>query len=512
MKESRSEALVLVVDDDPVARHLVTRSLEGAGYGVVSESSGEAAQAAFESRRGQCFDCIVTDYQMSGLNGVDLLSAVRAQDATIAAVLVTAEGEQELVEQSLRAGFVDFLNKPVSSAQLRSAVAKAVTATRRMRDIADMTRSVEQAGLTQKRLLTSEFHKGMLSAEVYARPIQQAGGDFFSHILVSSTEEVVVVADVSGHDLGAAYTSAYFQGMMRGMLKSGKSLNSVLQLFNEFLIEESGHSGNGAISISACGLHFDGMLNEVGMVSCGAPLSVYAAPSGLTEPACRSTSYPLGWFEDNPIVSTRHAFRGGEFVVWTDGLADLATTLNASPLSLVHGLLTCQPGDAEAPWLCRATDDLMVARIQLREKPQMLHTIVDEVYGPEQQADINQLQKYWMNSILAATYQDNIRPDCTCLYDAMLCSREALLNALRHGCLGGGTTRFQVLCRSDIGLLRIRVSDPGPGHSFDLSAHHEDAHELPEFHRGLMLIRALCSRLTSLRDGAELIMDFSWRE
>jgi anti-sigma regulatory factor (Ser/Thr protein kinase) len=69
-----------------------------------------------------------------------------------------------------------------------------------------------------------------------------------------------------------------------------------------------------------------------------------------------------------------------------------------------------------------------------------------------------------------------------------------------------------VLCRTDTGLLRIRVSDPGPGHSFDGSAHEGDERELAEDHRGLMLIRALCEHLTSLRNGAELIMDFFWKE
>jgi CheY-like chemotaxis protein/anti-sigma regulatory factor (Ser/Thr protein kinase) len=512
MKEIRVDALVLVVDDDPVARHLVTRLLEHAGYTVVAEASGEAAQAAFESRAAASFDCIVTDYQMPGLNGVDLLASVRTRDPNIAAILVTAEGEQQLVEESLRAGFVDFLNKPVSMTGLNAAVVKAVTATRRMRSVADLTRNVEQAGLTQKRLLTSEFHKGLLNAEVYARPIQQAGGDFFSHILVSPTEEVVLIADVSGHDLSAAYISAYFQGMVRGMLESGEALHSVLQRFNRFLIEESeGQSEGGSVSISACGMHFDAASSEVSIVSCGAPPAVFASPSGATEVACGSAAHPLGWFADNPIVATKRLFTGGEFLFWTDGLSDLATALNVSPLSLVHSVLTARKSDPEPAWLNRASDDILAARIQLREKPERLHTIVDESYGPQREQHINDLQKYWRNSILAATYRDQIRPDCTCLYDAMLCAREALLNALRYGCQPDETTRFQISCREDIGLLRISVSDRGPGHSFDFSAHEQSDRELPDLHRGLLLIRSLPGRLTSFRRGAELIMDFFWK-
>jgi len=93
----------------------------------------------------------------------------------------------------------------------------------------------------------------------------------------------------------------------------------------------------------------------------------------------------------------------------------------------------------------------------------------------------------------------------------MLCAREAVLNGLRYGCGEGQAVRFQVACHADIGMLRVRVSDPGPGHAFDLSIHDDNGRELCDEHRGLMLIRALCGRLASLRNGAELIMDFFWK-
>src|SRR5277367_2099065 len=114
MNDLDSRALVLAVDDDPVVRHLVTRLLETSGYRVIAEASAEQAQVTFEARGAAAFDCIVTDYQMPGLNGVDLRAWIWLRDAAISAILVTAEGEQKLVEQSLRAGFADFLNKPVS--------------------------------------------------------------------------------------------------------------------------------------------------------------------------------------------------------------------------------------------------------------------------------------------------------------------------------------------------------------------------------------------------------------
>ena len=58
------------------------------------------------------------------------------------------------------------------------------------------------------------------------------GGDFINVLPIGDERFLFLAGDVSGHDVRAAFVSAYFQGMMRGLLEHNSSLQDVLQLFN----------------------------------------------------------------------------------------------------------------------------------------------------------------------------------------------------------------------------------------------------------------------------------------
>ncbi len=494
---------ILAVDDDPVSRRLLEAALERDGHQVVVEESAERALATLERLGAGAFGCLVTDYRMPGLNGVDLRSWVSMQDPAIAAILVTAEGEQKLVEQSLRAGFADFLNKPLSTAQLRKAVNAALEQTAHRREMACLERNVEQVARTQREMLISELRTGLLAAEVFARPKYQAGGDFLSHIQVSANQEVIMLADVSGHDLAAAYVSAYYQGMVRGMLETGVSAAAVFERFNRFLADEwSPGRRDIPVSISACSLEYDRLRERISLLSCGAPEPVYTSPDGRVHRAGIIPGFPLGWFSPNPVECWSRPWEGGQFLLWTDGLADLAERLVVSPLSLAHALLE-RGGEPE--WLAQASDDIMAVRVRRADDSGngMFHPVFCGRYRPAQAAAIDQLQQYWSNSIrLAAPDLDE-----STVYDILLASREALANALAYGCRPEEIATLTGAYSPASGIFRVHVCDPGPGHDFDAAAHHADD-ELADLHRGLMLISKLARRVATARNGAELTLDF----
>jgi anti-sigma regulatory factor (Ser/Thr protein kinase) len=116
------------------------------------------------------------------------------------------------------------------------------------------------------------------------------------------------------------------------------------------------------------------------------------------------------------------------------------------------------------------------------------------------------MQAFWSRSLFMAVPE---MPEAM-VHDILLSSREAVLNALRHGCGGRAdtTAKFQIAYCAASQMVRVRVSDPGPGHQFDFSR--AEAHDLPDRHRGLFLIQHLASRVESKHGGATLIMDFAW--
>jgi CheY-like chemotaxis protein len=98
-------ALILLVDDDEVARHIVRRMLERAGHRVEEAGDGEAAVAALEG--GLVPDCMVLDLMMPRMGGVDVLRRVRgdARWQNVPVVLMTALDQGAEVESARQMGF-----------------------------------------------------------------------------------------------------------------------------------------------------------------------------------------------------------------------------------------------------------------------------------------------------------------------------------------------------------------------------------------------------------------------
>ena len=106
-----SDWTVLVVDDEADIREVVTLSLEDAGYQVVT--AGDGSQG-LETCRQVHPQIVLTDVRMPNMDGIALLEAVKAFDAAIEVIVVTAYGEMDMAIAALRRDASDFLTKPVN--------------------------------------------------------------------------------------------------------------------------------------------------------------------------------------------------------------------------------------------------------------------------------------------------------------------------------------------------------------------------------------------------------------
>lgn len=108
---------ILLAEDDPVARMLLTRQLKKAGYEVESVTDGAAALQKFQER---FYPLLVTDWEMPGMDGVSLCRAVRAMtlDGYVFILLLTARDTKENIIAGLESGADDYLTKPVHEAEL----------------------------------------------------------------------------------------------------------------------------------------------------------------------------------------------------------------------------------------------------------------------------------------------------------------------------------------------------------------------------------------------------------
>ena len=116
---------MLLADDDPVIRELVSRILEDAGYRVVTAGDGVEALELIQERRPAA---VILDVMMPGLDGIETMRRLREEPETAALpiLLVTAQASSAELRQGRELG-ADYLRKPFSADDLRARVAGLVT-------------------------------------------------------------------------------------------------------------------------------------------------------------------------------------------------------------------------------------------------------------------------------------------------------------------------------------------------------------------------------------------------
>lgn len=129
--------LVTVVDDDPTARRLMRFWLERAGYRVVEHESGESAIAD----EGESPTVACVDLGLGEVGGFKVIQHLRARDADLPIIVVTAQREIETAVEAMRAGAYDYVTKPLDRDRLLLAVHRA----RERRELVASVRRLETA-------------------------------------------------------------------------------------------------------------------------------------------------------------------------------------------------------------------------------------------------------------------------------------------------------------------------------------------------------------------------------
>jgi CheY-like chemotaxis protein len=117
---SRSDLLVLIVDDDEDLRFLARKALARSGYRVIESENG---RDGLDQIRSKSPDLLILDLNMPGMDGFEVLRALGSGGAGPLPVLVlTSQGDENSARQSFELGATDFLAKPFTSPQLDARV------------------------------------------------------------------------------------------------------------------------------------------------------------------------------------------------------------------------------------------------------------------------------------------------------------------------------------------------------------------------------------------------------
>jgi two-component system response regulator FixJ len=119
--------IIHLIDDDDAVRRSLAFLLDGAGLATREyPTPGDVLAAA--AADGAAFDsgCVVTDIRMPQMNGLELVARLREAGVDLPVIVITGHGDLPLAIEAMRAGVVDFLEKPFDGEALLTAVRRAV--------------------------------------------------------------------------------------------------------------------------------------------------------------------------------------------------------------------------------------------------------------------------------------------------------------------------------------------------------------------------------------------------
>ena len=114
----------LVVDDFSTMRRIVKNLLQELGYSDITEA--DDGNTALPLLKGGSFDILITDWNMPGMPGLELLKAVRADErlAKLPVLMLTAEAKREQIVEAAQAGVSGYVIKPFTAVTLKEKLDK----------------------------------------------------------------------------------------------------------------------------------------------------------------------------------------------------------------------------------------------------------------------------------------------------------------------------------------------------------------------------------------------------
>jgi two-component system NtrC family response regulator len=188
---------ILIIDDDTSFRRILEYNLQEEGYDILSASSGEEGLAIFEARAP---NLVITDMKMSGISGIDVLSAVKKQSPDTLVIIITAFGAVDKAVEAMKLGAYDYITKPVNRDELKLVVRKALELTCLSQENKDL----------RKRIENREEFKQMVGAS-------DAMAEVFSLVnKVADTEATILITGESGTGKELVARAIHEQSSRRG--------------------------------------------------------------------------------------------------------------------------------------------------------------------------------------------------------------------------------------------------------------------------------------------------------
>jgi diguanylate cyclase (GGDEF)-like protein len=197
IQDERAMTNILIVDDEPIMRDLLTDVLKTESYAVSSLPRAEDALERIS--KGNGIEIIITDIKMKGMNGLELLKKVKEINSNIDVIVMTGYASIQTAVESMKLGAVDYLTKPLNIDQIRLIVNK-TTEQRILKRKANESSFYKKLsridGMTE--LFNHRFFQQLLKAEIARSERDNSPVS----LIIIDIDNFKVLNDKSGHPMG----------------------------------------------------------------------------------------------------------------------------------------------------------------------------------------------------------------------------------------------------------------------------------------------------------------------
>ena len=215
---------ILVIDDDESLRRVLEYNLAQEGYAVLTAGSGEQG---LELLKKEGADVVVTDVRMPGMDGLQVMEAIRKHDPNIQVIILTAFGSIEMAVEAMKAGAFHYISKPFNRDELKLTIQRAlklrdaerenvalrqalqargsldriIAESGRMREIVDMVKRVSPTETTVLILGESGTGKELVARAIHNLSPRTRGA--FVPVNCAAIPEHLLESELFGHVKGA---------------------------------------------------------------------------------------------------------------------------------------------------------------------------------------------------------------------------------------------------------------------------------------------------------------------
>jgi len=160
-----SKTTVFIVDDDEAVQQSLRLLVETVDANVETYGSGQEFLEAYEPGRA---GCLVLDVRMPGMSGLELQSKLVQEGINIPVIIVTGHGDVPMAVEALRAGAVDFIEKPFRDQALLDSIQRAIELDARAR-----SEQSHEAEIESKMALLTPKEREVMELLVVGKSVKQ---------------------------------------------------------------------------------------------------------------------------------------------------------------------------------------------------------------------------------------------------------------------------------------------------------------------------------------------------